>query len=227
VTVATKRAQHENSVLCPGRAGEYDSRVLVGTFRWIAVVGALAAASIGCGSTGPYVWAKDLPPEEAVSSTYLIASGDVVGVRVFNQEPMSTRTKVRTDGRISVPLLGDVDVRGKAPVAVAKEIETRLKDFINSPIVTVTVEEFQAVTVSIIGEVGHPGTYPLDQNASLLTALANAGGLTENASRDSIFVLREAPVPRRIRLTYDWLTQSVPSRATTFRLRSGDVVVVE
>ena len=190
-------------------------------------VAALAVASIRCGTTGPYVWAKDLPPEEAASSGYLIAGGDVVTVRVFNQEPMSTRAKVRSDGRISVPLLGDVDVRGKPPVAVAKEIEARLKDFINSPIVTVTVEEFQAVTVSVLGEVAHPGTYPLDQNASLLTALANAGGLAETASRDNIFVLREAPIPRRIRLTYDWLTQSIPSRAATFRLRSGDVVIVE
>jgi polysaccharide export outer membrane protein len=214
-------------MLCVALSAEYHPRVFLGNLRWLFAVAALGLASIGCGSTGPYVWARDLPPEEAAASTYLIAAGDVVGVRVFNQEPMSTRTKVRTDGRISVPLLGDVDVRGKAPVAVAKEIETRLKDFINSPLVTVTVEEFQPATVSILGEVGHPGTYPLDQNASLLTALANAGGLTENASRDSIFVLREAPVARRIRLTYDWLTQSVPSRATTFRLRSGDVVVVE
>jgi polysaccharide export outer membrane protein len=214
-------------MLCVALSAEYHPRVFVGNLRWLFAVAALALASIGCGSTGPYVWARDLPPEEAAASTYLIAAGDVVGVRVFNQEPMSTRTKVRTDGRISVPLLGDVEVRGKTPVAVAKEIETRLKDFINSPLVTVTVEEFQPATVSILGEVGHPGTYPLDQNASLLTALANAGGLTENASRDSIFVLREAPIARRIRLTYDWLTESVPSRATTFRLRSGDVVVVE
>ena len=95
----------------------------------------------------------------------------------------------------------------------------------NSPNVTVTVEEFQPLTVSVIGEVAHPGTVALERHAGVLQALANAGGLTENASRDDIYVLRGAPIAQRIRFTYDWLTQNPPSHS--FQLRSGDVVVVE
>jgi polysaccharide export outer membrane protein len=181
--------------------------------------------SAGCGTTGPFVWASQLQPEEVGSTDYTIAVGDVVSVRVFGQDAMSTHAKVRSDGKISMPFLGDVVVAGKAPGALAREMETGLKNFINSPNVTVTVDDFQPTTVTVIGEVNHPGTITVERNASVLQALANAGGLTENAARDDIYVLREAPVPRRIRFTYDRLTRTPP--ASTFRLRLGDVVVVE
>jgi polysaccharide export outer membrane protein len=190
---------------------------------WLAVAAALAA--LGCGSTGPYVWASQLRPDEVASADYVIVTGDVVSVRVFGQDGMSTKAKVRTDGKISLPFLGDVSVVGKPPAVVAKEMESGLKSFINSPNVTVTVEEFQPTTVYVIGEVGHPGAITMERDAGVLQALATAGGLTENAGRDDIYVLRELPQPRRIRFTYDSLTRTPPS--STFRLRPGDVVVVE
>jgi len=182
-------------------------------------------ASTGCGSTGPYVWASQLKSDEVGTFEYVIVTGDVVSVRVFNQEAMSTRAKVRSDGKISMPFLGDVAVVGKPPATVAREMEAGLKNFINSPNVTVTVEEFQPTTVSVVGEVSHPGIIAIERNAGVLQALATAGGLTENASRDDIFVLRELPVPRRIRFTWELLTRNPPT--STFRLRPGDIVVVE
>jgi polysaccharide biosynthesis/export protein len=189
----------------------------------VAAVASLAVTA--CGTTGPYVWASDLKPEEVGSSDYTIVVGDVVSVKVFNQDPMSTKAKVRSDGKISMPFLGDVSVVGKSPAAVAREMEVGLKSVINAPNVTVVVEEFQPTTVTVVGEVGKPGTVPLERNAGVLQAIAGAGGLTDNASRDDIFVLREAPVPRRVRFTYDSLVQFPPVQ--TFRLRPGDVVVVE
>jgi polysaccharide export outer membrane protein len=178
-----------------------------------------------CGSSGSFVWASQLRPDEVNASDYVIVPGDVVSIRVFGQDAMSTKAKVRSDGKVSMPFLGDVLVVGKAPVAVAREMEVGLKNFINSPNVTVTVDEFQPTTVAVLGEVAHPGTISLERSAGVLQAIANAGGLTEAASRDDIYVLREAPVPRRIRFTYDLLTKNPP--ASTFRLRPGDVVVVE
>jgi polysaccharide biosynthesis/export protein len=192
---------------------------------WLAVVALLASTSVACGDVGPFVWANQLRPEEVGTADYVIVTGDVVSVRVFGQEAMSTRAKVRSDGKISMPFLGDVAVVGKPPAVVAREMEAGLKSFINSPNVTVTVDEFQPTTVAVVGEVSHPGVFSLERNAGLLQALAVAGGLTENASKDSIFVLREVPVPRRVRFTYESLTHSPPS--STFRLRPGDVVVVE
>jgi polysaccharide export outer membrane protein len=189
---------------------------------WLVVA---AVVSAGCAGSGAYVWAGQLPPEEAGPTDYLIGTGDVLSVHVYGQEAVSTHAKVRSDGKISVPFLGDVVVAGKAPAAVAREMENGLKSFINSPNVTVTVDESAPVTVSVIGEVGHPGTIPIDRDTSLLQVLASAGGLTENAGRDDIYVLRESPVPRRIRFTYDLLTRTPPT--SRFRLRRGDVVVVE
>lgn len=189
---------------------------------WLVVV---AIVSTGCGSTGPFVWANQLGADEVGSADYMISAGDVVSIRVFGQEAMSTHAKVRSDGKISMPFLGDVLVVGKPPAAVAREMEAGLKSFINAPNVTVSVDESQATTVSVIGEVAHPGTIAIERNAGLLQALANAGGLTETASRDDIYVLRATPVPRRIRFTYELLTKSPPT--STFRLRPGDVVVVE
>lgn len=171
------------------------------------------------------MWASQLRPDEVGAGDYAIVAGDVVSVRVFGQDAMSNRAKVRSDGKISMPFLGDVLVVGKTPAAVAREMEAGLKNFINSPNVTVTVDEFQATTVAVLGEVAHPGTIAVERNGGVLQAIANAGGLTETASRDDIYVLRETPVPRRIRFTYELLTKNPPT--STFRLRPGDVVVVE
>jgi polysaccharide export outer membrane protein len=185
-----------------------------------------AAASAGCATPGPYVWAKELPPEaDTVPTDYAISPGDLINVRVFNQDAMTTRARVRADGKISMPFVGDVLVAGKPPAVAAREIEISLKSFINAPNVTVTVEEFTPATVSVVGEVAKPGTVVIERGATVLTALAAAGGLTENAARDDIYVLRERPTALRIRFTYDSLTQNPPSR--TFRLRAGDVIVVE
>jgi polysaccharide export outer membrane protein len=195
-------------------------------FRSAFALAFAVSSFTGCGGgSGTYIWSNQLPPEEVGTSAYVIGTGDVVSVRVYGQEGMSTHGKVRSDGKISVPFLGDVLVAGKQPAQAAKEIESSLKSFITTPNVTVSVDEFQPITVSVIGQVGHPGTIAIDRNTSLLQVLANAGGLTENASRDDIYVLRGAPVPRRIRFTYDLLTQSPP--VSEFRLRAGDIVVVE
>jgi polysaccharide export outer membrane protein len=180
---------------------------------------------MGCKSGGVFVWSSDLPPEENSPAAYAISAGDSLSVRVYGQDGMSTHAKVRGDGKISVPFLGDVLVAGKQPAVAAKEIESSLKSFITTPNVTVSVDEFQPITVSVIGEVTHPGSIAIDRDTTLLQVLANSGGLTENASRDDIYVLRRTPVPRRIRFTYELLTRSPPSSA--FRLRAGDVVVVE
>jgi polysaccharide export outer membrane protein len=189
---------------------------------WLAIL--LVGSGCGAGA-GTFVWANQLPPDEIASSEYVIGTGDVLSVKVYGQEGMSTHAKVRSDGKISAPFLGDVQVAGKRPAAVAKEMEAGLKNYITTPNVTVSVDEFQPITVSIIGEVAHPGTIAIERNTGLLQALANAGGLTENASRDDIYVLRSGPVPRRIRFTYELLTRSPPT--SSFRLRAGDIVVVE
>jgi polysaccharide biosynthesis/export protein len=190
---------------------------------------AVVLAALACAGPGSYVWVAELPQELTSRPTeqgYLIRDGDVVSVRVFNQDALSTRAKVRSDGRIAIPVLGDIDVRGRKPSALKGELEARLKDYVNAPSVTVSVEEFQPITVSVLGEVTKAGSFALDPRASVAQVLASAGGLTDFASKDRIFVVRALPKPLRVRFTYEDVTRGGASSAG-FALHDGDLVVVE
>jgi polysaccharide biosynthesis/export protein len=189
----------------------------------------LLLLACGCAGPGSYVWSGQLPVEYTSRSeqSYLIRDGDVVSVRVFNQEALSTtKAKVRSDGRIAIPVLGDVDVRGRKPGALKGELEARLKDYVNAPSVTVSVEEFQPVTVSVLGEVNKSGSFPVDPHATLAQVLASAGGLTDYATKDRIFVVRTVPRPLRVRFTYEDISRGTAS-SLGFVLQDGDLVVVE
>lgn len=184
----------------------------------------LAACATGGGPSIP-VNAYQEPPERPQSG-YVIQSGDILQVRVFNQPDMSTRVRVRDDGKVSIPFLNDVTAVGLTPNALAQQLQTRLKEFINAPVVTISLEEARPFSISVIGEVNKGGVYTLPPGAGVLQALAAAGGLTQYASKDKIFVVRDTPTRARIRFEFEQLTQA-EGKAATFRLRLGDIVVVE
>lgn len=198
--------------------------------RRLALCGALLALA-GCGPTGAYVWVNDVPKTDlagAGDGAYVIGAGDLLSVRVYNQEAISTRGRVRPDGRIAVPLAGEIEAVGRRPVDLAKEIEAHLKSFVVAPVVAVSVEEIQPVKISVLGEVARPGMFTLEAGAGVLEALASAGGPTDFADKDAIFVLRRrgAAPPLRVRFTYAQLTGGA-GNAAAFTLVSGDVVTVE
>src|SRR6185436_6515987 len=114
--------------------------------------------------------------------------GDVIAVKVYDQEGMSARGRIRPDGKISLPFLKDVQAEGYTPPVLAEQLEARLKDFVNKPRVTVYVEDQRQMTIAIVGDVSHQGTIALPPDAGVLVALASAGGLTDLAHRDRIFV---------------------------------------
>ncbi|MBF5042593.1 polysaccharide export protein [Aggregicoccus sp. 17bor-14] len=188
-------------------------------------LGLLALLS-GCKHAGAYTWVDQVAPEPEASE-YQIVRGDTLSVRVFGQEGMSARARVREDGKISLPFLQDVQVVGYTPPVLAQQLQTRLKDYFANPVVTVALEEPRPFTVSVMGEVARPGLVQVERsNPGVLPALASAGGLTPFADHDAIFVLRPGSPPRRIRFKYEALT-TAEGRAAAFRLQSGDVVVVE
>lgn len=190
---------------------------------WLAL--ALCAA---CSSGGRFIWYTALPRAEWGSPPpeYVIGVGDSLSVRVYEQEGVSGNLKVRSDGRVTVPLIGEVVAAGKHPSAFARELEGQLKRFIVSPRVTVSVESSQPVSITVLGEVKSGGTMQLDPPPLLLQALARAGGLTEFADDERVFVIRQQPVFRRIRFTYEAVVNN-ENGAAGFPLRTGDVVVVE
>ncbi len=185
--------------------------------------------SSGCASTGKYVWAKDLPASALSDPGYVIGPGDLLAVRVWNDETLGGRAKVRSDGRISLPFLDDVAAAGLRPDDLARALEVKLASVVNAPRVTVSLEDEKLVSISVLGEVAKPGVYDLAAGAGVLQALASAGGPTPWASSDRIFVLRKAggdARPTRIRFAQAALARA-EDRSSAFRLRRGDVVVVE
>jgi polysaccharide biosynthesis/export protein len=210
------------------RALEIDSH-MVGVRRLLAssfLVFGAALGLAGCASAGNFVWYSQLPPQTAASQNeYLIASGDMLAMKVIGHEDMTVRERVRPDGRIAIPIVGEVEARGKHPGALRAELEARLKEYLVSPTVVLTVEEVQPILVSVLGEVTRPGAYPITADAGLAQVLALGGGLTDFASRDSIYVVRQLPTPARIRFTFREVSRE--DGAAAFRLHPGDLVVVE
>jgi polysaccharide export outer membrane protein len=181
----------------------------------------------GCGSSGRYVWVDQRPPDPAgASGRTLIGPGDVIEVQVYGDETMSTRGRVLADGMLTVPVLGPVQVTGKRPEELAASLEEQLKRFVNVPKVTVIIQE-SLISVAVIGEVRQAGVVDLVAPATVLEALAKAGGMTEYADSSGIFVLRNrGKDTERIRFKYSALVQAQPA-AARFQLKTGDVLVVE
>lgn len=198
--------------------------------NWKPSLVALALWSLGSACytpRGTFITVDDfasLAPGE-----YLIGVGDLISVRVFQHEEMSARLRVRADGMVSLPLVNDVRAAGKTPTVLATELTGRFKDFINTPAVTIILEETRPLTVSVLGEVVRPGVQTLEPGAGVLQALAAAGGLGDFAHPDGIFVLRRVAGeahPTRIRFTWHALSQG-SGKAAGFLLQAGDVVVAE
>jgi len=182
----------------------------------------------GCASAGTFVWYQDIPKTEWGTdlTEYVIGVGDTINVRVYEQEGISSTFKIRHDGRIALPLAGELTAAGKHPSQLAREIETHLKEFIVSPRVTVNVEVSQPVTVTALGEIAKIGPLTLEPPARLIEAIAQAGGPTDYADKSRIFVLRQFPKFERIRFTYDAILHNEGGSAG-FPLRTGDVIVFE
>jgi polysaccharide biosynthesis/export protein len=189
----------------------------------------LALAFIAsCSTTGPYVWVDSLPPS-ATEGSLVIQDGDFLNIRVYNQDPLSGVQRVRSDGKITIPVIGEVTARGKKHAQLATEIQDKLKGVLVAPSVTVSPETPQGANgelkVSVLGEVKQAGTIQLDRGANVLHALASAGGLSDYADPDKVFVIRKS-LPQRVRFRYQDLRSADP-KSIGFQLQTGDVIVVE
>jgi polysaccharide export outer membrane protein len=194
----------------------------------IAGLGLFSLAALGCGSAGTFTWYRDLPNVDWKTDTseYVIGVGDTISIRVYEQDGLSSIRKIRRDGRIALPLVGELLVVGKHPSELSHEVEGRLKEFVMMPRVTVNVESSQPVIVTAIGEIAHIGPLTLEPPARLIEAIAQAGGPNGFADRSRIFVLRRFPSFQRIRFSYDAIVHN-DGGAAGFPLRTGDVIVIE
>lgn len=121
---------------------------------------------------------------------YAIGPEDELSVSVWKEPDLSHIVSVRPDGKISLPLLNDIQAAGLTPMQLASQISEKLKKFVSEPQVTIIITKINSQRVFIVGEVPRAGTYPLLPNMTVLQALSSAGGFTQFANLKKIHVLR-------------------------------------
>jgi polysaccharide biosynthesis/export protein len=163
---------------------------------------------------------KTAMPLVADPGAYLIGSGDVLEVLVWKEENLTREVFVRLDGKITFPLLDDIQAAGRTPLQLKHNIQEKLAEFVESPSVTVTLKASGSQKFYILGEVARTGEYPLVKDLTVLQAFALAGGFTEWASKKEILLFRdENGTQKTIRINYKEIanakdfSQNVPIKA--------------
>jgi polysaccharide export outer membrane protein len=157
---------------------------------------------------------------------YVIGVADVLDVVFWRDKDLSAEVVVRPDGKITLPLLNEVEAGGLTPEQLRQSILERARRFIEEPTASVIVKQINSRQVFILGEVAKPGTYPLAGRATVLQLIATAGGLTEFAARDEIVVLRNlGGAPQRHRVSYDAVVKG-RDLTQNLELAAGDTIVV-
>jgi len=188
-------------------------------------------ASQAAASAGTFLSPYD---RDALTPEYRIAPGDVLHVFVWKEAELSRDIRVRPDGYVTVPLLGDVFAVAKTLKGLAAELTQQLSRFVNSPVITVTLGESSALRFFVVGEVNKPGEFPLSGRITVMQALALAGGFREYAKTEEVKILRQElsvtggqPKTREIVLpvNYKAIAQG-QNLHQNFALKPGDVIVV-
>lgn len=162
----------------------------------------------------------------AMDSDFVIGNDDVLAISVWKEPELSRVVPVRTDGRISLPLIGELQASGKMPKELQADIATRLRSFISEPEVTVIVQEIKSQRFNILGHVQKPGSYLLSPPTTLVDAIAIAGGFRDFAKTKSIYVLRDDGGREvRLRFNYEQVIRGLhPDQ--NIQLRPRDTIVV-
>jgi polysaccharide export outer membrane protein len=190
--------------------------------------GPLGAALLilACGLSAP---AAEKPDATVVAPTvnndYKLGPEDVVEVFVWKEPDLSTNVVVRPDGKISLPLVGELEVTGKSANQLQVEIETRLQKYVSQPVVNVMVKQINSLKISVLGEVRKPDVYKIKNRVTVLDAIAMAGGFTDLARPTRIVVLRNTPAGQQRFLVN--LKEVTERQGQPFYLEPLDAVYVE
>src|SRR3989475_6312808 len=179
--------------------------------------------------TGPDTLAKAAEKSPLiVTPDYIIGPEDVLEITVWRNQDLSKVVAVRPDGRISLPLIGEVTAVGKTPVQVTEGISTKLKEYKENPQVSIVLKEVNSYAIFVLGEVAKPGKYPLKSKTMLLQGITIAGGFTAMAARNKLVVFRfgvNGGGQERVKASYDDIVLRDGS-SQNIELKPGDTVVV-
>ena len=171
--------------------------------------------------------AKQTGSAKAGPKDYQIGAGDILEITIWKEPDLSREAVlVRTDGKISFPLLNDVQAAGLTPLEMKKNMEAGLKDFISNPFVWITVQSPESQKIYILGEVANTGEYPLTKNLTVLQAFALAGGFTEWASKKEIILMRKEGGKEKIyRINYKNIIKG-KNISQNLKLKADDTIIV-
>ena len=163
-----------------------------------------------------------------VTADYIIGPEDVLDITVWKNVDLSKTVQVRPDGRISLPLIGDVTAVGRTSAQLTDDIASRLKAYMENPTVSIVVKEVNSYAIFVLGEVAKPGRYPLKSKTTLLQAITLASGFTVVASRNKIVVFRfgkDGEPLTKIKANYDDIVLRDGTNQN-IELKPGDTIVV-
>jgi polysaccharide export outer membrane protein len=166
-------------------------------------------------------------PTKPHDDSFVIGNDDVLSINVWKEPDVSRSIPVRSDGKISLPLAGEVQASGRTPLQLEQEIASKLRNYIAEPEVTVMVQQINSEKFNILGQVTKPGSYPLTSGTTVLDAIAAAGGFRDFAKQKGIYVLRPnaSGGVSRIAFNYkDVINGKHPEQ--NIKLESRDTIVV-
>lgn len=204
-------------------------KVIVGLIAWSLVGPGLAQTSENGGAGGALTkLAPGVGSSMVVSPQYVLRQGDVVQVKVYQEEDLTSVSRIGRDGTITMPLLGSVKVASNSLETATVMIRDLLaKDYLVNPQVTLNITEFAKRRFTVLGQVMHPGTFemPADESVSLLQAIAAAGGYTRIGNPRKITVLRTVGRENKV-LQLDADAMAADRIRKPFEVQPDDVIVV-
>lgn len=166
------------------------------------------------------------PPVKANDPEYKIGAQDVLRIDVWKEEQLTRTVPVRPDGKVTLPLMNDIQAEGLTPMQLAAVVSEGLKKFINNPQVTVTITEINSRRIYVTGEVARAGAFPLLPNMTVLQALSSSGGFTQFARIKNIYVLR-VENGKQVKHPFNYKeVVNGKSPEQNMLLEPGDVIVV-
>ncbi|HVO59398.1 MAG TPA: polysaccharide biosynthesis/export family protein [Terriglobales bacterium] len=161
------------------------------------------------------------------SESFVIGTGDVLAINVWKESEISRVVPVRSDGRISLPLVGELQASGQTPKQLETQITAKLKDYVSEPEVTVMVQEIKSQKFNVLGMVMKPGSYVLTKPMTVIDGIATAGGFRDFAKQKNIYVLRHMTDGREVRLPFNYKEVVKGQKSDqNVQLESNDTIVI-
>jgi polysaccharide biosynthesis/export protein len=178
-------------------------------------------------SSSPSRGTADPSEMKAHDNSFTIGNDDMLSINVWKEPDISRSIPVRSDGKISLPLVGEVQAAGQTPLKLEQEIAGKLKSYISEPEVTVIVQQINSQKFNVLGQVARPGSYALTNSATVLDAIALAGGFRDFAKKKSIYILRQNGDGTQTRLPFNYKDViKGQNLAQNVRLQPRDTIVV-